>query len=166
MQPTLPVPVMQATDRLFVELCVPAARARSRKRTRTMLLPVPAFIVRSVSLTNHVAVTMLECGSTEREHVEALRDAVWFSHEFMALGYGEVSRDVFVRASEALTQCEREARADGHYRIGEAGLADLRTVVALIDVQFGSIRTYEYRDTMLKLYRAQGATPDAERKRA
>ncbi len=166
MHSTLPVPVMQATDRLFLELYVPAGRARTTKRTRAMLLPVPGFIVREVSLTNHVSITMLESGSTEREHLEALRDAVWFSHEFMALGYGEIAREVFVRASDALTQCEQEARTTGVYRVAGPGLTDLRTVIALLDVQFGSARTYEYRDTMLKLYRAQGVTADAERKRA
>lgn len=157
---------MQAIDRLFLELYVPAGKTRTTKRTRAMLLPVPGFIVRKISLTNHVSITMLESGSTEREHLEAPRDAVWFRHEFMAFGYCEISRDVYVRASEALTQCEQEAQTTGLYRVAGPGLSDLRTVVALLDVQFGSVRTYEYRDTMLKLNRAQGVTRDAEHKRA
>ncbi len=87
--------------------------------------------------------------------LDALKVAVWFSHEFCGLGYDDSSRDLHLRASEALTRCEQGACSSGVYQVDAASLADLRVIVVLLDAQPGSIRLYDYTDTMLKLHIAQ-----------
>jgi hypothetical protein len=111
---------------------------RRKPRTRAELLPLNREIVERMSLTNHLALSMLKTGATEAFQHRVIDEALFFTREFCRAGYGAARAGLLEDATEAHRR-GTAAVDSGGFRADEAACALLGEIVALVDTQLERI---------------------------
>jgi hypothetical protein len=116
-------------------------KLRRKPRSREELLPLPAFVVRRLSLSHHNALALLRSGHGTLEHLAALARAVYMSRLMLcAENPGATDTGPFRAAETVLHACLRREQGSGSWQLFPYEVAQLAPLLLRHDEQLETSR--------------------------
>ncbi len=122
-------------------------------RTREMLLPLAAIVVRDVSLENHLSLAAMRAGHGTLETVIALLRILYMTYFLLENAHTEIELALFIEVEAALERSIRAAEQGQEWQLSAEGLSGLERILLRCDEMIGSLPKYRYVDAWNKLQR-------------
>jgi hypothetical protein len=126
-------------------------------RTKEMLLPLPASVVRSISLENHLALATMRSGHGTRVTTVALLRVLYMTFYMVEKHCAEADLMLFLEVEAALDESMRAADAGGGWKIATERLPALEQVLQRSDEVVSGVPKYRYVEAWDRLNRFVGS---------
>lgn len=124
-----------------------------RPRSKSELLPLPASLVRNISLENHLALATLRAGHGMAETMIALLRVLYLTYFVVESDFSNADRELFLEVESALQQ-SIEAAGDGNdWHISESAIDAIERLLLRADTIVGSVPKFRYLEAWNKLSR-------------
>ncbi|MBK3337224.1 hypothetical protein [Burkholderia pseudomallei] len=131
------------------------ARTRNTKRPRSKaeLLPLPAALVRDISLENHLTLATMRAGHGTAETMIALLRVLYLAYFVVEPELSAADHALFLEVEAALQQCIEAAGSGKAWRVSDDALDAVQRMLLRSDVIVGSVPKYRYLEAWDKLNR-------------
>ncbi|QVN19001.1 hypothetical protein [Burkholderia pyrrocinia] len=122
-----------------------------RPRSKAELLPLPAALVRDISLANHLALAAMRAGHGTAETMIALLRVLYLAYFVVEDEISDADLTLFLEAEAVLDQSV-EAAGDGQdWQVTEDALEAIERLLLRADAIVGSVPKYRYLEAWNKL---------------
>ncbi|RZF24902.1 hypothetical protein EVC45_36465 [Paraburkholderia sp. UYCP14C] len=134
-------------------------KLRQKPRSREELLPLPAFVVKRLSLSHHNALALFRSGHGTLEHLAALARAVYVSRLMLcAENRGAIDARPFRAAETVLSACLLREQSNGSWQLFPYEVAQIAPLLVRHDGQLETYRGERYHDAWYQLAAAAEAS--------
>lgn len=113
-------------------------------RTREMLLPLPAGIVRSMSLESHLSLSLMRCGHGTHDTMIGLLRVLYMTFFMLEKNCSGEDMGLFLEVEAALDESIRAAAGGRDWQLPEGSLPLIELVLRRNDELLGSVPKYRY----------------------
>jgi hypothetical protein len=124
-----------------------------RPRSKAELLPLPAAMVRDISLENHLALATIRAGHGTAETMIALLRVLYLAYFAMEPDLSEADRALFLEAESALAQNIDAAGNGRAWQLSDDTLGAIERLLLQSDAIIGSVPKYRYLEAWDRLGR-------------
>jgi len=134
-------------------------KGQARKtRTKEMLLPLPASIVKQISLENHMSLVVMRNGHGTQDTMTALLQTLYMTFYLLDGNCSEVDLALFLEVETGLDKSIRTAAQGCDWQVDAQWLPAIEQVLRRNDEIMGSLPKYCYAEAWGKLTRFVGST--------
>ncbi len=124
-----------------------------RPRSKAELLPLPAALVRDISLENHLALATMRAGHGTPETMIALLRVLYLAYFIVEPTVAEGDLALFLQSEAALQQSIEVAGQGRDWQVSEDALALIERLLLRADAIVGSVPKYRYLEAWNRLSR-------------
>ncbi|WP_175753930.1 hypothetical protein [Burkholderia ambifaria] len=124
-----------------------------RPRSKAELLPLPAALVRNISLENHLALATMRAGHGTAETMIALLRVLYLAYFAVEPDLSEADRPLFLEVESVLSQSIEAAGNGQAWQLSEEALGTVERLLLRSDVIIGSVPKYRYLEAWDRLGR-------------
>lgn len=121
-------------------------KSARRPLTRAMLLPLPASMVRTTSLQNHLALEALRCGQGNSMHVSFLFRVLYPTYLLRDTVSECCAIEVLREAEAALHRCTAHAASCKEWRLPQPDISTLQVVLTVHDRQLACVPAHIHKN--------------------
>ncbi|MGZ2749714.1 hypothetical protein [Burkholderia stagnalis] len=132
---------------------MPQKHPSRRPRSKAELLPLPAALVRDISLENHLALATMRAGHGTPETMIALLRVLYLAYFIVEPTVADEDIDLFLQAEAALQQSIEAAGQGREWRVSDDALALIERLLVRADAIVGSVPKYRYLEAWDRLSR-------------
>ncbi|WP_232438835.1 hypothetical protein [Burkholderia ubonensis] len=123
---------------------MPQKRPSRRPRSKAELLPLPAALVRDISLENHLALATMRAGHGTPETMIALLRELYLAFFIVEPTVADADLALFLEAEAALQQSIETAGQGREWCVSDDALALIERLLLRADAIVGSVPKYRY----------------------
>ncbi|KWB20847.1 hypothetical protein WL32_17105 [Burkholderia cepacia] len=128
-------------------------RNSKRPRSKAELLPLPAALVRDISLENHLALATMRAGHGTAETMIALLRVLYLAYFAEEPDFSEADRALFLEVESVLSRSVDAAGSGQPWQLSDDALGAIERLLVRADVIIGGVPKYRYLDAWSKLSR-------------
>jgi hypothetical protein len=130
-------------------------------RSKEMLLPLPAKVVRTISLENHLALATLRGGNGTRATMVTLLRVLYTTFYLIEEHCSEAELVLFLEAEAALAECTRAAGESGDWQLEAERVPLLEQVLRRSDEVVGGVPKYRFVEAWNRFARFVGSEQES-----
>jgi hypothetical protein len=124
-----------------------------RPRSKAELLPLPAALVRDISLENHLALATMRAGHGTAETMISLLRVLYLAYFAVEPDLPEADRALFLEVESVLSQSIDAAGNGQAWQLSEPALWAIERLLLQSDAIIGGVPKYRYLEAWNKLSR-------------
>ncbi|WP_241239180.1 hypothetical protein [Burkholderia stagnalis] len=132
---------------------MPQKHSSRRPRSKAELLPLPAALVRDISLKNHLALATMRAGHGTPETMIALLRVLYLTYFIVEPTVADEDIELFLQAEAALQQSIEVAGQGREWRLSDDALALIERLLVRADAIVGSVPKCRYLEAWDRLSR-------------